>query len=166
MKWSVIALTCQHSRNLHAYEYELNVRQKKGLIDADTLVLTVEDPKARVGSGGATLNALLVAAEYLSAKQGYTVVNGDALTNASILILHMGRDFPFDPCGRAFTSLPATQTIGDKYGGLLCNIDSLFDTVTRKLAGKAPPGVWVCSTDMFLTVPQHSAGSVGLPLFA
>lgn len=37
------------------------------------LLLTLEDPKARVGSGGATVNALLVVTEHLSAKAGYEV---------------------------------------------------------------------------------------------
>jgi fucokinase len=43
------------------------------LIDKSTTVLTVNDPKEKLGSGGATLNALLVATEYLSAKAGYSV---------------------------------------------------------------------------------------------
>lgn len=37
------------------------------------LLLTLEDPKARVGSGGATVNALLVVTEHLSAEAGYEV---------------------------------------------------------------------------------------------
>ena len=37
------------------------------------MLLTLEDPKARVGSGGASVNALLVVAEHLSAKAGYEV---------------------------------------------------------------------------------------------
>ena len=37
------------------------------------LLLTLEDPKARVGSGGATVNALLVVTEHLSAKAGCEV---------------------------------------------------------------------------------------------
>lgn len=52
---------------------ELEVRQKREQIPAGTLVLAVEDPETRVGSGGATLNALLVAAEHLSARAGFTV---------------------------------------------------------------------------------------------
>lgn len=52
---------------------ELEVRQKRQQIPAATLVLAVEDPETRVGSGGATLNALLVAAEHLSARAGFTV---------------------------------------------------------------------------------------------
>lgn len=52
---------------------ELEIRQRKGSIAAGVVLLTVEDPEAHVGSGGATLNALLVAAEHLSARAGYTV---------------------------------------------------------------------------------------------
>ena len=52
---------------------ELEQRQKRGQLDARTLLLTVEDPQDKVGSGGATLNALLVVAEHISAKQGFTV---------------------------------------------------------------------------------------------
>ena len=37
------------------------------------LILTLEDPKGGVGSGGATLNALLVVTEHLSAKAGFGV---------------------------------------------------------------------------------------------
>lgn len=55
------------------YVSELEVRQKRGVLPADALLLTVPDPHARLGSGGATLNALLVAAEHLSARAGYSV---------------------------------------------------------------------------------------------
>ena len=52
---------------------ELEIHQSKGFINKDVLLLTLEDPKARVGSGGATVNALLVVAEHLSAKAGFEV---------------------------------------------------------------------------------------------
>lgn len=52
---------------------ELEVRQAKGYIDKDVFLLTVEDPKADVGSGGATINALLTVAEYISAQRGFNV---------------------------------------------------------------------------------------------
>lgn len=52
---------------------ELKARQAKGLIASSTHLLAVADPDARVGSGGATLNALLVATELLSSQDGYTV---------------------------------------------------------------------------------------------
>lgn len=52
---------------------ELEVRRDRGALGQHPILLTVEDPKVQVGSGGATLNALLVAAEHLSARAGYTV---------------------------------------------------------------------------------------------
>ena len=52
---------------------ELEIHQSKGFLDKDVLLLTLEDPKARVGSGGATVNALLVVTEHLSAKAGFEV---------------------------------------------------------------------------------------------
>ncbi|NWR60101.1 FUK kinase, partial [Bucorvus abyssinicus] len=117
------------------------------------LLLAVEDPWARLGSGGATLNALLVAAEHLSARAGCTVVSSDVLREARILILHMGRDFSFDDCGRAFTCLPVEEP-GAPAEALVCNLDSLLWTMTHRLCVGSPPGVWVCSTDMLLTVPS------------
>ncbi|NXO23926.1 FUK kinase, partial [Cisticola juncidis] len=117
------------------------------------LLLVVEDPWASLGSGGATLNALLVAAEHLSARAGCTVVTADVLRDARILILHMGREFSFDDCGRAFTCLPAEEP-GAAAEALVCNLDSLLATMTHRLCVGSPPGVWVCSTDMLLTVPS------------
>ena len=43
------------------------------MIGNDVILLAVEDPCCNVGSGGATLNALLVVTEHISARQGYTV---------------------------------------------------------------------------------------------
>ncbi|NWS47635.1 FUK kinase, partial [Probosciger aterrimus] len=117
------------------------------------LLLAVEDPWACLGSGGATLNALLVAAEHLSARAGCTVVTSDVLKEAHILILHTGRDFSFDDCGRAFTCLPVEEP-GAAAEALVCNLDSLLGTMTHQLCVGSPPGVWVCSTDMLLTVPS------------
>ncbi|NXK82762.1 FUK kinase, partial [Amazona guildingii] len=117
------------------------------------LLLAVEDPWAHLGSGGATLNALLVAAEHLSARAGCTVVTSDVLKEAHILILHTGRDFSFDDCGRAFTCLPVEEP-GAAAEALVCNLDSLLGTMTHQLCVGSPPGVWVCSTDMLLTVPS------------
>eukprot|EP00058_Branchiostoma_floridae_P019145 XP_002604634.1 hypothetical protein BRAFLDRAFT_92868 [Branchiostoma floridae] len=186
--WTAIVLTCQNIDSAHAYQDELTLRQRKGLIPADTLLLTVEDPKAHVGSGGATLNALLIVAEHLSARSHFTVVNSDVLSDADVLIMHIdgctvedgsvvvnsvleggvrvssgsavshchlkgpicipegcylhalgeevsqGRNFPYNPCGKAFTTLPATLTADTAvgYDGLFCNLDSLLDTMTRK----------------------------------
>lgn len=55
------------------YGIVLRQRQRYGLIDKSTIILNVNDPQEKLGSGGATLNALLVATEFLSAKAGYSV---------------------------------------------------------------------------------------------
>ena len=47
----------------------MKLRQKKGLINKECLLLSIEDPGAPIGSGGATLNALQIVAETLSAKK-------------------------------------------------------------------------------------------------
>ena len=129
----------------------MEARQKKGLIDKDVLLLTVEDPKARVGSGGATLNALHVVAEHLGAKLGHTIVTADILQNVHILLMHMGRNFPFDSCGRTFTSLPIIHRHSHDADFVFTNFDMLLSTVSTYLAIDSPPGVWMCSTDMLLS---------------
>ncbi|NWU95973.1 FUK kinase, partial [Upupa epops] len=91
--------------------------------------------------------------EHLSARAGYTVVSSDVLREAHILILHMGRDFSFDDCGRAFTCLPVEEPDAPSEA-LVCNLDSLLWTMTHRLCVGSPPGVWICSTDMLLTVPS------------
>ncbi|XP_060041157.1 L-fucose kinase isoform X3 [Erinaceus europaeus] len=152
--WTVIILTCQYKDSVQVFQRELEVRQKREQISAGTLILAVEDPETQVGSGGATLNALLVAAEHLSARAGFTVVTSDVLHSAWILILHMGRDFPFDDCGRAFTCLPVENPQAP-VEAVVCNLDCLLDIMSHRLGPGSPPGVWVCSTDMLLSVPPN-----------
>ncbi|XP_051485160.1 L-fucose kinase isoform X2 [Apus apus] len=154
-EWSVLLLTCQRGGSVAAFQRELEARRLRGSLGPRPpgLLLAVEDPWARLGSGGATLNALLVAAEHLSARAGCTVVSADVLRDARILILHTGRDFSFDDCGRAFTCLPMEEP-GAPAEALVCNLDSLLWTMTHRLCVGSPPGVWVCSTDMLLTVPS------------
>ena len=53
---------------------ELDLYQAKGKFPADAVLIAIDDPKPGVGSGSATLNALLVITEHLSARAGYTVM--------------------------------------------------------------------------------------------
>ncbi|XP_036689750.1 L-fucose kinase isoform X3 [Balaenoptera musculus] len=152
--WTVIILTCQYKDSVEVFQRELEIRQKREQIPTSTMLLAVEDPEVHVGSGGATLNALLVAAEHLSARAGFTVVTSDVLHSAWILILHMGRDFPFDDCGRAFTCLPVENPQAP-VEAVVCNLDCLLDIMSHRLGPGSPPGVWVCSTDMLLSVPPN-----------
>ena len=72
-KWINPFISLYYYTLVYFFPTELEIYQKKGFIDHEVLILTVEDPKARVGSGGATLNALLVVTEHLSAQEGFTV---------------------------------------------------------------------------------------------
>ncbi len=90
--WDVIVSTCQSTETAISIRngivaslgdevpvcdvishVELHIRQRKGILSRDVAFLVVEDPKPNVGSGSATLNALLCVAEYLAAKEGLTV---------------------------------------------------------------------------------------------
>ncbi|XP_066860811.1 L-fucose kinase isoform X2 [Anser cygnoides] len=152
--WAAVVLTCRRGGSVPALRRELELRRRRGALGPEPpLVAVLEDPWARLGSGGATLNALLAAAERLSARAGGTVVTSDVLRDARILVLHMGREFSFDDCGRAFTCLPAEDPDALAEAPV-CNLDSLLHTLTHRLCVGSPPGVWVCSTDMLLTVPS------------
>ena len=70
-------------------------RQKAGFIAKETVLVLAEDPLVKIGSGGATINALLMVTEMLSSQHGYTVANADTIMDASILILHLVRMLQF-----------------------------------------------------------------------
>uniref|UniRef100_A0A671TLN6 L-fucose kinase n=1 Tax=Sparus aurata TaxID=8175 RepID=A0A671TLN6_SPAAU len=150
--WTVVVLTCQHKDSVFTFQRELELRQQRGGLSQGALVLTVQDRQQPLGSGGATLNALLVAAEHLSNRAGHTVVTADVLADAHILILHTGRDFPWSSCSRAFCWLP-TQKPQQRVQAPVCCLDLMLDQLTNQVCPGSPPGVWVCSTDMILTFP-------------
>uniref|UniRef100_A0A3P8RT08 L-fucose kinase n=1 Tax=Amphiprion percula TaxID=161767 RepID=A0A3P8RT08_AMPPE len=151
-RWTVVVLTCQHKDSVYSFQRELELRQQRGVLPQGALVLTVRDRQEPLGSGGATLNALLVAAEHLSSRAGHTVVTADVLDDAHILILHTGRDFPWSSCSRAFCWLPQEKP-DQKVQAPVCCLDLLLDSLSNQICPGSPPGVWVCSTDMILTVP-------------
>ncbi|XP_067651598.1 L-fucose kinase-like isoform X1 [Haliotis asinina] len=155
VKWTAIVLTCANKTHTQALQKELELRQAKGYIDKDVILLTVEDPKSNVGSGGATINALLTVVEFISARKGYTVINPDVLQDARILILHHGRPYGYDTCGRVFMTLPV-QYDSPQYDGLVDMLDYYLKIFTEKLAVKADPGVWISSTDMLVSIPADA----------
>uniref|UniRef100_A0A672YRT1 L-fucose kinase n=1 Tax=Sphaeramia orbicularis TaxID=375764 RepID=A0A672YRT1_9TELE len=114
-------------------------------------VLTVRDRQEPLGSGGATLNALLVAAEHLSNRAGHTV---SKTTDRMILLIFIpqGRDFPWSSCSRAFCWLPQEKH-DQKVQAPVCCLDLLLDRLSNQICPGSPPGVWVCSTDVILTIP-------------
>ncbi|XP_053282554.1 L-fucose kinase [Pleuronectes platessa] len=156
LRWTVVVLTCQHKDTVYSFQRELELRQQCGSLYEGALVLTVQDRQEPLGSGGATLNALLVAAEHLSSRAGHTVVTADVLDDAHILILHTGRDFPWSSCSRAFCWLPREKP-DQKVQAPVCCLDLLLECLSTKICPGSPPGVWVCSTDMILSIPPDFA---------
>ncbi|XP_028307471.1 L-fucose kinase [Gouania willdenowi] len=150
--WSAVILSCQHKDSVHVLQRELELRQQRGVLPASALLLTVPDRETAVGSGGATINALLVAAEHLSSRANHSVVTADVLDDAHILILHTGRDFPWSSCSRTFCVLPQEEP-DQKVQAPVCILDLLLDCLSNQLCPGSPPGVWVCSTDVILRVP-------------
>ena len=76
-------------------------------------------------------------------------MTADVLQDARIAIFHMGLDFPFDACGRAFATLPLVVSGNDDTNFLFTNFDMLLYTVSHQLAVDSPPGVWVSNLNRF-----------------
>ncbi|GFT34587.1 l-fucose kinase, partial [Nephila pilipes] len=161
--WSCIVITCPTLSSVIATEREIEFLKKKKRIPDYVAVLTIEDPAKNLGSGAATLNALLVAVEYLSAKQNYMVLSSDVLLKAHILILHNGRDYLYSCSGKAFISLPIEYELEDKSrpyaSGILSNIEAIFQLIDE-LSCESPYGVWVCSTDMFILQTEKQVNTI------
>ncbi|XP_052816161.1 L-fucose kinase-like [Mya arenaria] len=156
VKWTAVVITCPRKEWSLILQRELEFRQIKGYIDKDVFLLTVEDPKQDVGSGGATINALLTVAEYISAQRGFTVLTTDILKDARILILHNGRGYAYDSCGRPFTGLPV-KMCGLDHEGIVSMVDLIVKLITEKIGVHSGAGVWVSSLDMILSLPNNEA---------
>lgn len=146
-----IVVTCSSLKWALALESELKILQARNIIPASVKTLVVQDPASNIGSGAATLNALLVVTEFLSAHSGYTVVSPDVLEKSRILILHHGREYAFEPRGKALMSILGVHAASvDQISGHSANIENIINLASQ-MHQNGPPGVWVCSTDMILT---------------
>ena len=103
-------------------------------------MLVVADPGLGVGSGGASLNALLVVAEHLAARAGHTTLVPDLLSQHSILILHLGPALLPLPAGLLYCPGPGLPTTN------LARTAAL----AASLVSGAGPGLLVAGTDIFL----------------
>jgi hypothetical protein len=53
------------------------------------------------------------------------------LADSYILIMHMGRQYPFDIIGKSFSTIPFSSPNGD----LITNFDLLFSLMTKQISG-------------------------------
>ncbi|KAF0302690.1 L-fucose kinase [Amphibalanus amphitrite] len=160
-KWSAVIITCAAQKEATALTQELVMLQQKGHLYADTLCLAVPDPSPELGSGGVTLNALLVAAEHLSAAAGHTALNPDLLRGGSLLMLHMGRRYVYEPGGKGFVTLGCQQDV--KGGGVINNNLLHIIHICSELASRSPAGVWVANTDNYLHGRLSELSAVRVP---
>ena len=146
--WTAIVLTCPQKSWCSALERELLKIIKYRNIETEEL-LVVPDPGddcgGGVGSGGATLNALLVATEHLSARAGHTTVVSDLLYTARLLIVHLGPALLPLPTGLQYIADDATAC---QSAVPTTNLERTIELATRLVRDNE--GVLVASADILL----------------
>ncbi|MBN1556948.1 MAG: hypothetical protein JW951_02240, partial [Lentisphaerae bacterium] len=100
--WDVVVLTAASERQARIYELQIEAARRHGLIGQRTRTLVAADPGGvRIGSGGATLNALRRLAEVMPRAD---------LRKARVLLIHAGGDSRRAPWanifGKCFVPLP------------------------------------------------------------
>ena len=144
-QWDVIAITAPQRSLCDAHVDVLARLQRSGKLSPQTLLLSIPDSlsHAAVGSGGATLNALLVTTEHLSARAQDSSINPCNLQLKAILVINVGasaRRVPFR----------STLPLHDCDGAAVSQIEFLLALLSREHAGKARAGAWVCSADAIM----------------
>ncbi|MCC6240641.1 MAG: hypothetical protein IT448_10120 [Phycisphaerales bacterium] len=146
--WDFVVLTATNDRQARGYEQELALRHRAvgpagAFFPAIQRSLVVADPPGpRIGSGGATLNALR------QLIRRYNLTSED-FNRLRILLIHSGgmsQRLPmYSPVGKIFASLPLPRPDGQ--------IATLFDHLYLTLAGlpqRLGPGLLVLAGDVFL----------------
>ena len=162
--YTIVCVTCSNERQAAAVEMELEARRRAGTYGDKTVFFAVPDPSAaRVGSGGATFNALLTVQELVSSSPRF------ALERCRTFLIHSGGDSQRLPCqsvcGKAWSALPAYNAefeLNAPIDLLLQAMFTLFRTVRT--------GLVVASSDVLLLVPRGfpchwpSVGATGLAI--
>ena len=162
--YTVVCVTCSNERQAAAVEAELEARRRAGTYGDKTLFFAVPDPSAaRVGSGGATFNALLTVQELVSSSPRF------ALERCRTFLIHSGGDSQRLPCqsvcGKAWSALPAYNAEFE----LDAPIDLLLQAMFSLFRG-VRTGLVVASSDVLLLIPRGfpchwpSVGATGLAI--
>ena len=129
-------------------------------LQESAVLLAVPDATSlKVGSGAATLNALLTVAEELSARAGFSTLSAEPLRDARVLVLHSGasaRGGSPNPClPQALTSLPTFGAVPGEAEAV--SVAEWAVRTASRLFADMPPGLVVCSTDSLLLLPSAAA---------
>jgi len=142
--WDAVVLTASSARQAELYRAEIERRKLAGALPAATEFVVVPDPDGRrVGSGGATINALGVLAQAHPA-------GGRAWWEAHrVLLIHSGGDSrrlpQYSPVGKLFGVLPSRTRTGET--------TTVFDETLETAAAWAermPNGLLVAAGDVVL----------------
>ncbi|KAI3494881.1 hypothetical protein L1887_36882 [Cichorium endivia] len=178
--WDAIVLTAASPEQAALYEWQLKRAIRMGRISESTVTLAVPDPDGqRIGSGAATLNAILALANHYKASQVanncsdecYATHENEVSTSMSnlirkkhILLLHAGGDskrVPWaNPMGKVFLPLP--YLAGDDPDG---PVPLLFDHILAisscaRQAYKNEGGLFIMTGDV---LPCFDASAMVLP---
>ncbi len=113
--WDYLIVTASNTAQALAYETQLNLRKKLGLITGINHVLVVPDPQGqRIGSGGSTIYSLLKVLNRETKTSRSATLSAarieEILNRLRILIIHAGGDSrrlpAYGPCGKIFIPIP------------------------------------------------------------
>ena len=141
--WDYLILTASNDRQAAAYESQLHLRRRRGLLPEVGKMLVVADPHGkRVGSGGSTFYCLMRVVQAEAQRTGAAVGDTKAmeliLRGLRILILHAGGDSrrvpAYGPCGKIFSPVPG-EPRGDVISTLFDRLYPVFLHLPRPAEG-------------------------------
>jgi fucokinase len=154
--WTSVILTASSKRQAERYEWEIQRRQEGGKIPAGVTYLVVPDfDDQRIGSGGATLNALRawIGPERLKHSGGEDLAGW--WERQRVLMIHAGGDSrrlpQYSLSGKLFSAVPVPTPWGEA--------STVFDemlALSTDWVKRLPSGLVVASGDVILTF--ESAG--------
>lgn len=152
--WTAVIITASSQRQAERYQWEIHRREERGRIPGNTRYLVVPDLRdQRIGSGGATINALhALATDVLFANRSEASASPlvDWWSGQRVLMIHSGGDSrrlpQYSLSGKLFSALPVKTPWGEA--------STVLDEMLALSTGwveKLPSGLVVGSGDVLLT---------------
>ena len=150
--WTAVVITASSQRQAERYRWELHRRQERGRVPANTHYLVVPDiDDERIGTGGATINALrALAVDVLLPQHADAGSLAPCWAAQRVLMIHSGGDSrrlpQYSLCGKLFSALPVKTPWGE--------VSTVFDemlALSTAWVEKLPAGLVVGSGDVLLT---------------
>lgn len=157
--WTAVVVTASSRQQADRYESEIRRRLANGRIPPNTRYLVVPDVgDRRMGSGGATLNALRELAASVLCGAGDPPRPMDLTewwSRQRVLLIHSGGDSrrlpQYSLCGKLFSAVPVTAPWGE--------VSTVFDemlALSTAWVGRLDSGLVVGSGDVILTFDAES----------